>query len=467
MCSRCRHLLVAAVLLVGCGSSGSESLGETPVTADPSTDTEPGNTDDVVPTSIDRCSDVPRVTTDVISDPTQNTIDPIFHGVLLTYAAEHADTFAGLWLDREAYGTVVLAFTDDPAPHRAALAERRPTPGDIHAAEPPPPITDDRPIGEWDVAFDVVQVAFTETVLAVASGPVVEAAQAVTGAPAGGGSDVLRNRVSLDLSTPVTPAELDDIADAIAALDEASPDMVCWSGDLVEEAPEPIEPGTPLDVIQFPGDDGTYPASTPVMCNGLQFELGDLDALTPVDEVEPGLRSVLDGWLANPEGQYLAQDGWVLLHGDTKRATFIHIGDDGVSFVGAEMGVNGWIPAGSGGGGPCDVRIIPPAGVGEVEWELDPSAPAPASTATQLRLVATERACASGQEMGDRLLGPQVVETPDAVLIAFGVIAQPGGQDCQSNPATPVVVDLESPLGDREIRDGTVIGPIQSLLSSP
>ena len=359
--------------------------------------------------------------------------------------------FGGLWIDRDAFGTIVLAFTDDPAPLRTALAERRLSADDVAAVEPPPEITDDRPIGEWDVAFDVVQVLHTEADLVAAIEPSIEAAQAVTGSPVGGGSDVLRNRVGIDLSAPVTAAEFTVIADAIVALDGVSLDMVCWSGQFADEAPDPIEPGTPLDAIQQPDDDGTYPPGTPVTCDGLQFELGDLEALTAAEDVEPGLRSVLDGWLANPEGRYWPQDGWVLLNADEERAAFIRISDDGVSYVGAEMGNNGWIWAGAGGSGICDVRLMLPSGVGDVEWLLDPDAPAPDPTSTEIRLLATERGCASGQDMGDRLLGPQVVETSNAVLIAFGVIPQPGAQKCPGNPSTPVVVNLGAPLGDREI----------------
>jgi len=32
---------------------------------------------------------------------------------------QHRDTFAGLWIDQTRSGTVVVAFTDDPTPHRA------------------------------------------------------------------------------------------------------------------------------------------------------------------------------------------------------------------------------------------------------------------------------------------------------------------------------------------------------------
>src|SRR5690606_22302484 len=98
---------------------------------------------------------------------------------------------------------------------------------------------------------------------------------------------------------PVTAGELELVAATVADVDGVLPAMVCWSGLLADEAPDPIEPGTELDVIELPGPDGSYPPDTPVVCGGTRFVLGDLAELTPAAEVEPGLRAVLDDWLAN------------------------------------------------------------------------------------------------------------------------------------------------------------------------
>lgn len=406
------------------------------------------------------------MTTDVLGDQASDSFDPIFRGVLQTYAAEHAGTFGGMWIDRDAYGTVVLAFTDEPTAHRDALAQRRPSPDDIDVIDPPPEITDDRPIGEWDLTFDVVQVAYTESQLFEAIDPVMEATRAVTQAPISASTDVRRNRVDLGLAAPITPDELDAIADSIAAVEGIDPETVCWSGQFLGEAPAPIQPGTPLDVIELPGADGTFPTDTPAECGGLQFDVGDLAAPTPVADVEPGLRAVLDDSLAGPEGEFMPQDGWSLLTENAEQATFVHVGDGGVSYIGAEMGSNGWIWAGSGGFEACDVRVALPDGLGLVEWVLDPADPAPDATSTDLHVLVTERGCAGGQEMGERLLGPQVVVTDVAVRIAFAAISQSGAQTCPGNPATPVTVTLDAPLGDREVRDGLVIGPLAALLGT-
>jgi hypothetical protein len=59
--------------------------------------------------------------------------------------------------------------------------------------------------------------------------------------------------------------------------------------------------------------------------------------------------------------------------------------------------------------------------------------------------------------MGDRLLGPQVIETHSEVLIAFAAIPRTGSQECPSNLVEDVTLTLSAPLGDRHIRDGLVV----------
>lgn len=370
------------------------------------------------PRDLARCRDVPPISTEVMGDGALENLDPVVLDALVTHAEEHEGVFGGFWIDREAFGTVV-----------------------------------------------VVEVEFTEAELTAAIRPAIDAARTVLETPVGGGLDVRRNRVAIDLPEPVTADDLAAVADAIAASGDISPDMVCWSGLTADEAPPAIEPGTPLDVIRLPSDDGAFPDDVPVTCNGVEFELSDLVDLTASTDVEPDLRRVLEAWIDSAEGRFGPQDGWFLLHEDGERAHFVHLGDDGtMSFVDAEMGPNGWIWSGSSSGEACDVRFDLPPGIGDVEWELDPDAPTPAPDDTAFDVVVTERACASGRELGDRLLGPQVVITDDSVLIAFGAISLAGDQDCPSNPPTRVTITLDEALGEREIRDGLALLPIEALI---
>lgn len=414
-------------------------------------------------TSVALCADVPVVVSDVLTEQAGlGGIDPVIHGVLLTYADEHDDVFGGLWIDREAGGTIVLAFTDDPEPHRSALAARQPSPDDVAAVEPAPEIVDDRPLGEQDVAFDVVQVRWTEDELVGLTGAVIERLQAADLPVDGAGVDVMRNRVRIDLTGVITPDVRGEVDAALAADRNVHVDALCLAGDVRAEAPEPIEPGTPLEVIVLPDPDGSYPPDTMVECAGTTFPLGALADPTPIDEVSDDLRAVVDSWTTRGEMAF-PDEGWFLLHEDGERATMAAIDADGFWTVGAEMGRNGWIWASASGGGPCDVSRVLPEGLGPVEWELDPDSPPPEAGTTELDLLVTELACTGGSELGDRLLGPQVVETDDAVRIAFAAIPLGGAHTCPGNPPASVTVTLESPLGDRDLLDGLVVAPIAEL----
>jgi hypothetical protein len=116
-----------------------------------------------------------------------------------------------------------------------------------------------------------------------------------------------------------------------------------------------------------------------------------------------------------------------------------------------------WVWSGSQtGSGPCPLHYLVPDGLNTVDWHLAEPSDADATT---LDVVVSERECVGGQAVGDRLLGPQVVMTDDALRIAFAAEPPPGDAfDCPSNPEAEVTVDLPEPLGDRDIIEGLAIG---------
>jgi hypothetical protein len=408
---------------------------------------------------------VPDLVTDVIgSDTAGMGPDPVFMGVLQTYANEHPDTFAGIWIDREASGTVVLAFTDDPVGHRDALAARRPSPYDAQPIQPPATITDDRPIGEWDLTFDVVRAAHPQADLAAVAEAVLPALVDAGRTDFGVATNPIENRVVLLPGGPITA---DDVAEIAAVLAPVVPvGMVCLDGEIVDAPPPTVAPGTLLDVIALPGADGSYPADTPVECGGIGFELGAVLSPTPVAEVDPALAEVVAAVVDGPMGEFVPEGEWLLLAQDGSTATLGLVADGALTYAFAELGRNGWTWTGGGSGGPCVVRRRLPAGLGGVDWVLDPDAPPPGPDATELRVLATETACTGGSEPGERLLGPQVVETDDAVRIAFATIPLTGEQACPGNPPTRVIVTLTAPLGQRAILDGLAIAPLADLLNA-
>jgi hypothetical protein len=70
-----------------------------------------------------------------------------------------------------------------------------------------------------------------------------------------------------------------------------------------------------------------------------------------------------------------------------------------------------------------------------------------------------ERACASGRPADGRIVGPDVVGVNDLVLVTFAVRSLEGDQNCPSNPASRVTVDLGEPLGNRTLLDGGTLPP--------
>ena len=61
--------------------------------------------------------------------------------------------------------------------------------------------------------------------------------------------------------------------------------------------------------------------------------------------------------------------------------------------------------------------------------------------------------------MGDALLGPQMIETDEAVLVAFAAVSAIGPVNCPGNPSSPVTIQLSEPLGQRTFYDGLYVPP--------
>ena len=168
----------------------------------------------------------------------------------------------------------------------------------------------------------------------------------------------------------------------------------------------------------------------------------------------------MESFLGDEEGQFWPQEGWRVLHATGQGALIVHHdpATGNIWFMNFELQEGSWRWAGASAGGPCPLHTTLPEGLGVVEWRIDPAGPALSPESTSIQVLATERECASGQPMGDRLLGPEVVMTDTEALITFAARPLPGGQSCQSNPEQSVTVELPEPLGDREIIDGLATG---------
>lgn len=462
--------VLAALSIIGLlAASCGDDDGDTTSTADPPTTSVASSTTAAEPTTttsaptdsatlpIRLCEDLEELAPSVIGTLPGGTNTPWeLDGVLMTYAAEHPDTFAGRWISRDYGGTVVLAFTDDPAPHLEEILQRRPMETDLAPIEPRPPIAVDWTVADSGYAVDVVQATYTETELAAVQADVSPLFDRDDLPVFGSGRQTTLNRVTISMTRPT----VDHLALIAEALDEDIHDAICVEGPLWDDSirlPTVDDPFTPM------ADAGADPlvrcaGSGPVALSVLE---GEPDV--PADSDDPlhvALRR--DGM----EGQPPPTEGWRTLTRDDDRATFYWT--DGTSFLihGFENGPGGWSLRGSSAGsGECPVRLAVPDGLATMEIRLDPDNP-PDPTSTTLHLLVNQRSCSGGASGVENMLEPEVIETEAEIRLAIGVIPPEGFQTCPGNEAAPITIELDEPIGERSILDGLAV-PAEALTSDP
>lgn len=226
-------------------------------------------------------------------------------------------------------------------------------------------------------------------------------------------------------------------------------------------APEIIVTGD-LEVIVPPGPDGELPADLMVTCrSGPAFPIGALEEITPLADGDPGgVAEAIEPFLQNEEGQHWPQEDWLILHRSKSEILLVNGSDDGGLAFMTVAGTDGdWTWGGASLAPPCPLYYTVPEGLNRVEWRLDPSAAEPGPESTEIAVLLSEMECAGGREIGDRLVGPQVVMTESRVLIAFAAEPPPGEfHTCQGIAEQPYVVELPEPIGSREIVEGHQIG---------
>ena len=216
----------------------------------------------------------------------------------------------------------------------------------------------------------------------------------------------------------------------------------------------------PVDAV------GSLPGDTLIGCvnSGASFPVSALDEVpflseSGLSEVEEAIRPFLE----SEEGAYWPQDDWRVLYQTDDLVLLVHSGDSvpdlEIAFMSVEQAVDVWLWAGASMSGGCPLEVKTPEQLNAVEWRFDPSAEPLTSESTVIHVLVTERACASGQTMGDRLRGPEVLVTDTELLIAFAAEPQGGGltQTCQGNPEEPVTIEMSEPIGTRVVVDGQVL----------
>ena len=376
---------------------------------------------------------------------------PGIKGAVWEYGSQF-DTYGGYWLDRDNGGTIMVGFTDDVATHEAALLALPPSTSDG-------PVGDMRPLGDRDdVVLEVVQVRFSERELMAVEEQISAATWDQDLGIYGYGIGVKRNRVTVWVENP-PPGGLAEIAAAVPS--PPGLDAVCI--DLTITAPSPDGALMVLPDLSDP--------DPVVECWGAPpMPYSELIDWQPVDEVDhPAVDAFLEELEArqtDPSPRPLPLGDWAVVHIGDDLAWFVLDGGEWEELAAVERRGDRWLWAGESSGRRCEPAVVLPEGLGRVEVHLDPDN-LPSAEATEVTVLVTEQGCANGREMGDALRGPQVVETDEAVVVAFAVVPVAGGANCPGNPPTSVTIALSEPLGDRAIQDGLYFPPKTVTAESP
>jgi hypothetical protein len=217
---------------------------------------------------------------------------------------------------------------------------------------------------------------------------------------------------------------------------------------------------------------GTASASadpTVVKCHDHDVPLRVLEEPRPASELGPTGREALKGEEVRPIDDLPT---WTIVEESDTRLAIIRELDEPQSerrgfvftheFLAVERfgspgpdGRPGWHMRSS---GRCDLRKdLGDLGVADVT--LDPATP-PTSDAREVRLLVTERACASGKRADDRVRLVGMETTATEIRLIIGVAEASGAvRTCQGNPPTPFTVQLDEPLGERALVDASIHPP--------
>lgn len=118
--------------------------------------------------------------------------------------------------------------------------------------------------------------------------------------------------------------------------------------------------------------------------------------------------------------------------------------------------------------GTCGARPAVPPEVSWVQLALPDDDDAPADGTDQtaatvspgaVELLVSEVECTSARDPEPFLAEPVVVESAESVTVFWTTEAVVGGADCPGNPWVARTINLEEPLGDRELLDGSTWPP--------
>lgn len=164
------------------------------------------------------------------------------------------------------------------------------------------------------------------------------------------------------------------------------------------------------------------------------------------------LRKILNSW----SGEGMPRSGWRRVGYTGFYAGFV-ARDDQENFHGVLVRKkdgrwSGW------GWGDC----VPEAVIGSgniVEWALDPESPPPTPNDQVIHALISERACHSFEDPVDRMKDPIVFYEEDRIYIVLSAEPLKGVQTCPGTPPVKFDIELEEPIGLRELWDAGLYPP--------
>jgi hypothetical protein len=209
----------------------------------------------------------------------------------------------------------------------------------------------------------------------------------------------------------------------------------------------------------------TLPSGLGVGFDALTFESIDLDEI--IGQLQP-LDDEARAALAFAAEQEVALTGsvddydWRLGRHEPDRVLLLGLPREGIDPTMFATAVvyregDGWrtLAPGVGAIGQCEMNVGAD-GFGPARVAIDPAHDITAGS-TSVALLAEERACANGAPPDDRQVLTTVNETDATIEVLVLVETIPGVATCPSNPAFPVTIQLDRPLGERQLVDASIL----------
>lgn len=216
---------------------------------------------------------------------------------------------------------------------------------------------------------------------------------------------------------------------------------------------------------------GTAPGTSPTpvvtgddfLCGGVPISRDALEARVPISDIDEHARIALSEatWDDGGPLDLPTEEGWYVVTSTDDLVGVmrdVEVVPDLVSpgiDPDREMQTVAWVDDASNltpgwygaSRGPCALTMdLGELTVPGIEFQMPPD-----PQSDELRLLVTEQSCNSGETAQGRVEVVSLEETDSQVRLILGIRPRGGDQNCPSNPATPFIVPLSNPLGDREV----------------